>query len=149
MKRNTGIDMKPFFKPEVVNTGLRGNREKKYSDAEIAEYYQRIAASSKKAGLRFSTCYIGNGAKDYYKYQNLWSNKQDCCDVRGNVCGFKTSAQDVSWSERRKHTPNKILADSSQESEKELDIQFNKGSGLKIDISPKTENSRTELYDSP
>lgn len=124
MSKATGIDLRPMFKPEVINTGLRGNREKKYSDVEIKSYYQKIAAAALKSGIRFSTCYIGNGAKDYYQYQSLWANKKDCCDVRGNVQAFNASAQSIPWEIRAKHSVNKDLPNKSRAEEADLDRKF-------------------------
>lgn len=123
--KTTGIDLKPLFNPEIFNTGLRGNREKKFSDKEIRHYYLRIAAAAKKNGLRFTTCYIGNGGKDYHQYQNLWSNKSDCCDVKGNVESFKTSAQEIPWEVRAKHTQNAELVEKSRAEEISTDKKFN------------------------
>ena len=124
MMKTSGIDLWPFFRPEVVESGLRGNREKKYSDAEISRYYLKISSAVRAAGLRFSSCYIGNGAKDYYQYQKLWDNKSDCCDVRGNVAAFQSSAQDIPWDVRAKHTPNPMMAQASEREEKALDSQY-------------------------
>jgi len=124
LKRTAGIDLKPMFRPEVITPGLRGNREKKYSDAEIKVYYQKLAAAAQRQGLRFSTCYIGNGAKDYYQYQSLWANKTDCCDVIGNVAAFKTSSQTIPWEVRAKHTLNKSLVEHSRAEEACLDREY-------------------------
>jgi hypothetical protein len=107
-----------------MNTGLRGNREKKYSDAEIKHYYQRLGAAAMRNKIRFSTCYIGNGAKDYYQHQSLWANKADCCDVVGNVGSFKTSAQSIAWATRAKHTSNAELVKKSEQEEIQLDRLF-------------------------
>ena len=124
MSRATGIDLKPMFKPEVINTGLRGNREKKYSDPEIRYYYTKLAGAAAKNGIRFSTCYIGNGAKDYYQYQELWANRSDCCDVKGNVSSFKESSQSIPWTIRAKHSPNATLVTQSENEERRLDSLF-------------------------
>lgn len=121
VEKTTGIDLKPLFKPEVINTGLRGNREKKFSDQEIKAYYLRIAAAARKNNLRFTTCYIGNGAKDYHQYQSLWSNKSDCCDVKGNVSSFKATAQEIPWEVRANHSANKDLISKSRAEEIEID----------------------------
>lgn len=124
MNNKAGIDLKPFFRPEVMNTGLRGNREKKYADKEIRQYYLRIAAAAQRHGLRFTTCYIGNGAKDYFQYRNLWANKSDCCDIRGNVGAFASSSQEIPWEQRKKHTTNASLVAASMEEEKKLDLEY-------------------------
>ena len=120
MSRETGIDFKTFFKPEI----FRVNGDKHYSDSEIAFYYKKIQVESARLGLRFNTCYIGNGAKDYYQYQNLWDNKSDCCDARGNVPSFKTSSQDVPWDFRIKEAPSKDAALESNRIESALDAEY-------------------------
>jgi DNA repair photolyase len=91
MSKATGVDLKSFFKPENVI----GSHDRKYSDREIAHYYLQLKIACQKNGLRFSTCYIGNGEKDYFQYQNLWTNKSDCCDAAGNVPAFTASSQQI------------------------------------------------------
>jgi DNA repair photolyase len=120
MSRETGIDFKSFFKPEV----LRIHGDKHYSDSEIAFYYKKIQADCMRVGIRFNTCYIGNGAKDYYQYQNLWDNKSDCCDAIGNVSAFKTTSQSVDWYTRIKNAPCKEIAEKSIELEKVIEYEF-------------------------
>ncbi|MEW6056153.1 MAG: radical SAM protein [Bdellovibrionota bacterium] len=101
----TGTDFKEFFRPEVTKTGKGGNRDKNYSDSEIAFYYKKFQSECARRNMRFSTCYIGNGIKDYYQYQELWSNKSDCCDVVGNVSEFRETSQSIPWSDRIRHAP--------------------------------------------
>jgi DNA repair photolyase len=101
--RDAGVDFKTFFKPDIYSKP----GERVYSDKEIKYYYNLIHQSAAKNGIRFSTCFIGNGIKDYFQYQQLWSNKfKDCCDVKGNVSSFQESAQSIPWSERYKHAFN-------------------------------------------
>jgi DNA repair photolyase len=116
----TGVDIKSFYKAEF----LKGSGDKKYSDPEIAYYYKKLQNECSKNGIRFNTCYIGNGEKDYYQYQDLWSNKTDCCDAKGNVASFKKSSQSIPWSTRIKHSPNKEDALNSQKQEQEMEIKF-------------------------
>lgn len=106
----TGVDFKSFFKPETF--AKKG--DKHYSDSEISYYYKLIQSKCAKAGIRFTTCYIGNGEKDYYQYQNLWSNKSDCCDALGNVSAFKTTSQSIDWETRIKHSRYKNEALNAQ-----------------------------------
>lgn len=96
----TGVDFKSFFDADVMAS--RG--DKHYSDAEISYYYRRIAKEAALRKIRFNTCYIGNGIKDYFNYQNLWANKSDCCDAKGNVKAFTgVTSQNVQWEERVRH----------------------------------------------
>lgn len=97
--RATGIDCGAFFNPEENF----GSKDRRYSDSEISFYYSKLRDRCHKIGLRFNTCYIGNGIKDFYQYQKLWDNKKDCCDVIGNVSEIKGSSQDVKWNERIRH----------------------------------------------
>jgi hypothetical protein len=97
----TDVNFKQFFSPEA----LRSPKDKHFSDSEIAYYYGKLQSEASKRGIRFSTCYIGNGEKDYRQYQDLWSNKTDCCDAKGNVSGIKTTSQSIPWEERVKHAP--------------------------------------------
>ncbi len=120
MSQVTGIDFKSFFKPEM----LQQRTDKHYSDKEIAYYYFRLAKEARARGIRFSTCYIGNGEKDYYQYQSLWSNKKDCCDAVTRVKAFQTTSQSVSWEERFKHAPCKETAEKSRVQESEMSGKF-------------------------
>ena len=115
LKRSTGIDLKPFFKKE--HSAKKGNDESRYSDREIGYYYRWFADMAKKAGVRFSTCYIGMGLKDYFQYQDLWTNKSDCCDIVGNVKSFVTTAQKIDWETRKKHAPSLEVAEFSMNNE--------------------------------
>lgn len=117
----TGIDVKSFFKPKLHQ--IHG--DKRYSDAEIAYYYRMFVNDCLKHRVRFNTCYIGNGIKDYFQYQELWSNKADCCDAQGNIKSFGTkTCQSIPWQERRKHAPCKEAADKSRELEVEANVEF-------------------------
>jgi DNA repair photolyase len=113
MSQVTGIDMASFFTPE--NMKERG--DKRYTDAEIEQYYLKFKKACDANNVRFNTCYIGNGEKDFYQYQHLWSNKQDCCDAKGNVPNIITSSQQVPWETRVKHAPCKLDAEKSKEQE--------------------------------
>jgi DNA repair photolyase len=106
-----GIDLKTFFKPELYEQ--RG--DKRYSDSEIAYYYKMLQKDCLKHNVRFNTCYIGNGIKDFFQYQDLWTNPADCCDAIGNVKAFKgLTSQNIPWTERKRHAPCKANADQSE-----------------------------------
>ena len=120
MSKATGIDFKQFFKPEVI----KANADKKYSDQEVAHYYRRFWSECSKAGMRFNTCYIGNGLKDYYQYQQLWTNKTDCCDIKGNLAAFKTTSQDRGWKDRLRQAPLLAQAEAAMKEEQRADVEF-------------------------
>ena len=109
--KSTGVNYRDFFKPDAFKTLHGGNTDKNYTDKEIAYYYRLLKSKCDQQKLRFTTCYIGNGIKDYYQHQNLWANRSDCCDIKGNVSGFKTTSQDVSWENRKKHSPKPFFAE--------------------------------------
>lgn len=120
LSKATNTDLKKFFAEDRYTS----SGESHYSDEEIRHYYNILFRSAIRSGIRFTTCYIGNGIKDYYQYQNLWSNKGDCCDVLSNVSAFKTTSQSVAWAERHKHAPEKSLSIAAEASEKLWDKQF-------------------------
>ena len=101
------IPIRDFFRPE--NQPRRGREDAHFSDSEILAYYNWFAKECNKHKTRFSTCYIGNGIKDYYQYQSLWTNKRDCCDIRGNLKTFDASCQHISWDIRRRFSTNKEI----------------------------------------
>ena len=120
MGKAADVDLKKFFKPEHY----KPQGESHYSDSEIAYYYKILQSKCAQRGLRFSTCYIGNGVKDYHQYQKLWSNKSDCCDAKGNVKGITETAQNIPWEERMKHAPlamrNNIVRQQEESYEKKM-----------------------------
>jgi len=129
LTKETGIDFRAFFKPE----NIKGHGDKRYSDQEIAYYYTKLKFETAKHGIRFNTCYIGNGEKDYYQYQKHWDNKADCCDAVGNVRAFQTTSQVVPWNERLQHSPCKDIGLKAQAQEKEFDkIYLNETPKTKI-----------------
>jgi len=113
MRKSTGVDLRFFFKPEILST----SSDRHFSDNEVTFYYKKLQSAAAKMGLRFSTCYIGNGVKDYYRHQDMWSNVRDCCDAQSNVPAFKTTSQSIPWSERLRHSPNQKKAQANQRSE--------------------------------
>ena len=120
MSKATDVDIRSFFRPEE----LKGAGDKRFSDREIAYYYMKLKQECAARGIRFNTCYIGNGEKDYYQYQTLWDNSRDCCDARGNVEAFQTTSQSIGWDERIRHSPAKCIAEKSMAQEAEIAKQY-------------------------
>jgi DNA repair photolyase len=120
MSKALEVDLKSMYKKSFwLEKG-----DKRYSDREISYYYAWIKNECKKHGVRFNTCYIGNGLKDYFQYQNLWDNESgDCCDARGNVRGFKSGCQDIPWPRRIKAAACKAEALKAQQVEESFDVQ--------------------------
>jgi DNA repair photolyase len=80
------------------------------SDKEVRAYYERIHARCKQNAIQFTTCYIGNGEEQFWKDQDLWDNKKDCCNAKGRVQAFKkTDSRSIPWEVRLKHTPHKCI----------------------------------------
>jgi DNA repair photolyase len=121
MSKSLDIDLKEFYKPEY----LEQKGDKRYSDKEIEIYYAKLQLECMHRGIRFNTCYIGNGEKDYYQYQDKWSNKADCCDAIGNVKAFKTTSQSIPWSQRMQRASCKSLVESSMQQELDTAKEFN------------------------
>jgi DNA repair photolyase len=113
MSQIAEVDIASFYRPE----NLKERGDKKYSDSEIKHYYSMFKHACDANKVRFNTCYIGNGEKDFYQYQDLWSNTKDCCDARGNVDSFVHTSQQIPWETRIAHAPCKEEALKSQEQE--------------------------------
>lgn len=110
ISQSSGVDFAKFYKPKFF--ALKG--DKRYSDREIRYYYELIHKKCQEAGIRFTTCYIGNGEKDFYQYQDMWSNKSDCCDALGKVKDFTLTSHAIPWETRIKHAPCKDSARAAQ-----------------------------------
>ena len=109
-----GHNLREFYRENSRKTSAlseRKSRDYHYSDAEVRAYYERIHAKCMQRGLQFTTCYIGNGEKHFWRDQDLWSNKKDCCNAIDRVDGFTKvkTARDVNWDTRMKYTSNKCL----------------------------------------
>lgn len=117
MEKSLSMPLGQFFRSDIPQDQV----DKRFTDKEISYYYHFLSKESHKRGLRFTTCYIGNGIKDYYQYQNLWADSADCCDVKANVDGFKRSAQHVPWRERIKHASCKESAELAKIEEEKAD----------------------------
>lgn len=96
IESSLGFNFRSFFK----DGDRKSKRDFHYSDEEIRYYYDRIKKKCDTLNTRFTTCYIGNGEKHFWKDQDLWSNKKDCCDIAGKLPAFKSSSRDVDFSKR-------------------------------------------------
>lgn len=120
ISQQSGIDYSKFFRPENFSK----ISDSRFSDSEIAFYYKKIQSLCASDSIRFNTCYIGNGIKDYYQYQDLWDNKSDCCDARSKVPSFVNSSQNIGWDIRVGHSPHRVSARETMRVEQELDLTF-------------------------
>jgi len=113
IKKATGIDLRVFYRKDQV---YKSRRDWHYSDREIRHYYEQFYLRSKKRGIQFTTCYIGNGESHFWKDQDLWSNKRDCCNVKDRIAAFKTDSRDIPFVDRIKISNQKSAAPVSAES---------------------------------
>lgn len=117
VSKAAGVDFRSFFKKDLV-TGARGDF--RFSDAEIRQYYLNYKEKCNEAGIDFTTCYIGNGEGQFWKDQDLWSNKKDCCNTKTKVDGFVSDCRQIDFSDRLKYTNNKTLLPASERLHEEL-----------------------------
>ena len=97
VKKATGFDLRPFFRRDQT---FKSNRDYHYSDQEVMRYYLKFKQRAEDAKVEFTTCYIGNGEKHFWDHQSLWSNKQDCCNVKGRLSAFKTDCREIPFEDR-------------------------------------------------
>lgn len=110
LERATGFNLREFYNRNAVN---KSRRDYHYSDREIRYYYEELKKRSIKNALEFTTCYIGNGESHFWKDQDLWSNKIDCCNAKGKVASFKTDSRELPFDLRLKHTVQKTALPTS------------------------------------
>lgn len=101
-----GIDFKQFYDGKK----FKGTRDFHFSDEEVRYYYKRIKDLCKKFGVQFTTCYIGNGEAHFWRDQDLWDNKHDCCNVKNRVKNFKTDAHIIPYGDRLKFSTSTCAA---------------------------------------
>ncbi len=114
IEKACGRSLREFYRSDTKKTAIfteKKSRDFHYSDAEIRAYYERLHAKCRQNGIEFTTCYIGNGEKHFWKDQDLWSNKKDCCNAIGRVASFKNgqTSREIKWDMRMRHTNNKCL----------------------------------------
>ncbi len=101
IEKSTGIDLKPFFNRAETTKSVR---DWHFSDKEIRHYYEEVKRRTIKKAMEFTVCYIGNGENQFWDTQDLWSNKKDCCNIKGKVEAFKTDTRQVPFEQRLKFT---------------------------------------------
>lgn len=93
-----GFDLRSLMKEEIKQT----TEGFKYSAPEIRAYYQAISEKCKSVGMAFSTCYLGLGESYFWKDQDLWADKKDCCNLKKNVPAFKSDTRELSFNKKMK-----------------------------------------------
>lgn len=107
-----GRDLTAFYKPEAKKEASlllgkkikRKSRDYHYSAEETRAYYEKIKSKCIANAIEFTTCYIGNGDQQFWRDQDLWSNKKDCCNVKGKVPSFTDDSRSIPWETRMKYT---------------------------------------------
>jgi DNA repair photolyase len=66
-----------------------------FSEKEISSYFKHIHKLSRQYEMDFTTCYLGQESGQYFKNQNLWSNKKDCCNVLNKVSAHETTSLSI------------------------------------------------------
>ncbi|MBI4041865.1 MAG: hypothetical protein HY391_00150, partial [Deltaproteobacteria bacterium] len=100
ISKASDIDLRPFFGEKKFKRSSNYH----YSDAEIRHYYEEIKRRCNTRGVQFTTCYIGNGETHFWKDQDLWSNKSDCCNAKLRINAFKNDSRSIPFADRLKHT---------------------------------------------
>ncbi|MFK7827267.1 MAG: radical SAM protein [Oligoflexales bacterium] len=98
MSKSLDVDLRNFFDGKKFQV----SRDYHFSDEEIRYYYTKIRDLCRQNGIEFTTCYIGNGESHFWKDQDLWDNKKDCCNAKNRIKGFVTDSQEVPFSVRQK-----------------------------------------------
>lgn len=112
LEQATKFDLRRFYNRDLI---LKSARDWHYSDSEIRAYYKRIKEKCDSNGIQFTTCYIGNGEFQFWNDQDMWSNKKDCCNVKGRVPSFTKDSREISFETRLKYTGHKNLEPVSTE----------------------------------
>ena len=98
IEKAVGMDLRQFYKPD--NSTKKSRRDFHFSYKEIRYYYDQIKDKCMQNAMEFTTCYIGNGEGHFWKDQDIWSNKKDCCNIRNRVKSFKTDAREIEFEKR-------------------------------------------------
>lgn len=129
VEKVAGVNLRDFYRKDIVN---KSKRDFHFTDREIRYYYEQIKAKCKTHGIQFTTCYIGNGEGHFWKDQDLWSNKKDCCNIKGRVQSFKTDARQISFPDRLKFTNHKDGLPTSERLHDELSLTLAKHRNFEI-----------------
>lgn len=121
LERATGINIKQFYDRTQVNKSVRDFH---FSDREVRYYYEQIKKKCVQNKIQFTTCYIGNGEGHFWKDQDLWSNKKDCCNVKGKLSSFQTDSREIAFEDRLRFTNHKQLQPTTERLHEPLGIRL-------------------------
>jgi DNA repair photolyase len=103
IEKATGFNLRQLYKEDIK----KSTRDYHFSDREIRYYYEQIKKRCNERSVQFTTCYIGNGEGHFWKDQDIWSNKKDCCNIKGRVKSFVGDSRQVPFESRLKFTNHK------------------------------------------
>jgi DNA repair photolyase len=133
IQKLTGVDLRTFYRKDLVN---KSKRDWHFSDREIRNYYEQFYIRSKKRNVQFTTCYIGNGEDHFWKDQDIWSNKKDCCNVKGNLASFQSDSREIPFNDRIKLSGDKTAKPFNEVTlHNPLGTSENVRPGLVVDIA--------------
>jgi DNA repair photolyase len=138
VEKVAGVNLREFYRKDLVN---KSKRDFHFTDKEIRYYYEQIKARCQSNAMQFTTCYIGNGEGHFWKDQDLWSNKKDCCNVKGQVEAFTTDARQISFDDRLKYTNHKNSVSTSEK----LQAPLGQNQTPKSESSPKAGPTETTI----
>lgn len=131
IEKAAGVNLRDFYRKDLVN---KSRRDFHFTDKEIRYYYEQIKNKCKLNGIQFTTCYIGNGEGHFWKDQDMWSNKKDCCNIKGKVESFKNDSRQILFESRLKLTTHKMAEQTTFRLHEELGLTLTREH--KIEIQP-------------
>ena len=69
IEKAVDMDLRQFYNPDLSTK--KSSRDFHFSDEEIRYYYEQLKERCYKNAMEFTTCYIGNGEKHFWKDQDL------------------------------------------------------------------------------
>ena len=105
IEKALNMDLRQFYKTD--RSTKKSKRDYHFSNPEIRYYYEEIKKRCYKNLIEFTTCYIGNGEQHFWKDQDLWSNKVDCCNIKNRVEEFKSDTREITFNRRIKMSNSK------------------------------------------
>lgn len=134
VERSTNFNLRQFYRRNQVDKSWRDFH---YSDAEVRYYYEQIKKKCVAHAIEFTTCYIGNGETHFWKDQDLWNNKKDCCGIKDRVAGFGKDSREIPFDQR--------LLFTAQKAAKPVSENLHKPLGNDQKIKRKSVDKKTEL----
>jgi DNA repair photolyase len=118
IQKVAGVNLREFYRKDLVN---KSRRDFHFTDKEIRYYYEKLQQKCQQHAMEFTTCYIGNGESHFWKDQDLWANKADCCNAKNRVEAFRTDSRQIEFSQRLKFTNHKGSLPTSDKLHYKLD----------------------------